>query len=378
MARNDERCTDRRTALEGIAAVGGAGLTGLAGCVSLGGSGGSSGESSNTSGGPGSSSEETTLKLAYSANQRNALHKGAEMLAETVEEKSDGRLKLDLICCQKAGGPPQIMKSTQQGTMDMGFGAVNNLAGLTNAWNFCQLPYLWKDHQSMYDFWNEADVIAEVNAKAKETLDNVLIKSYFGSGGGSFRHLHVSSDSRFEVPSGTNNQKMRVTESPVEKATVGNWGFSPSPIAWSETVSAMKQGIVEGIHIHYWWLFESGMYQSINYTVETFTQDSPSLVYINKNAYNRLPSDLQEILDESIEEVTPKQLELDIEQGKTGKREIEESGVEIYSPTKSELRQWQMAASETYDEMMGTKGIDEKFVKAALDFQNYSPPGVDL
>ncbi|MFC7157193.1 TRAP transporter substrate-binding protein [Halomarina halobia] len=362
----------RREALKRIAGAGSVGLVGFSGCIGTEGDGGTNGSSGGKS--------DATLKFALSGNQQSAHYKGAELLAETVNEKSDGRLQLDVICCQKAGGPPEIAKSVQQGTLDMGLSAVNNLAGLTSAWLFVQLPYLWKDHRNLYSFFNEADVVKQINENAYENLNNIRIKAYWGSNGGSMRHLHLTSNAGLKVPSDASGQKIRVTESPIEKSTVGAWGFSPSPVAWSETVPAMKQGVVDGIHIHYWWLYDSGMYKQIQYTVETATQDSPAVLYVNRGTWDGLSEDLRNVLDESLDEVTPKQIEMDLKQGKTGKQRIKEEhpDIEIYQPSDNEMEEWQRVTSGVYEEWLGKKGVEEEVVKKALEFQDYTPPGVNL
>lgn len=368
----ESRVNSRRDVLKTMGAAGT--LAFLAGCVGDGGDGGS------TDGGE-DEQDTYTLKLAEAANEANAHFKGSERLAELAEEKSDGRLDIDVICCQQAGGPPQITQKVQEGTLDLGLSAVNNLAGLTPAWNFVQLPYLWEDHEGLYGFVNEADIMEQVNEKAYENLDNILINSYWGSGGGSFRHLHFSSDSTPKVPSDAQGEKIRVTESPVERANVGEWGYSPTPVAWSETVPAMKQGTVAGIHIHWWWLWDSGMWEQINYTVKTETQDSPAILHSNRETWNQLPSDLQDVLTEAIEEAGEYQRQQDLDQGSVAEQNIkDEKGddIEIYEPTDDEIEEWRSITGPVYDEWVGKEGVPEDVVKAALDFQDYSVPGVDL
>jgi TRAP-type C4-dicarboxylate transport system substrate-binding protein len=350
-----------------------------------GGDGGGDGGETDTGG---SEEQDTyTLELAEAATQANPPYKGSTMLAAPVEEKSDGRIQMDVICCGKAGGPPQITKSINSGTLDMGISAVNNLAGLTNAWLFVQLPYLWKDHENLYDFWSEAygpggqgEIVSEINDIAKENLPNVEILEYWGSGGGSMRHMHFSNDSTPKVPGDASGEKIRVTESPVEKTTVSEWGFSPTPIAWTETTPAMKQGVIQGIHLHWWWLYNSGMYEQINYTVNTYTQDSPAILQINSDSWSGLPSDMQDVLTESVAEVTPKQIETDIQTGKDAKQmALEENpDIEVYEPTESEKAKWQEVTNPSYDEWIGKEGVKREYIETALNFQDHSVPGIDL
>lgn len=368
----------------------------LAGCTG-GGGGGSGGDGSDESGGSGTASPTTaqqsesqdtyTLNLAESATKESAHYRGTELLAETIQENSDGRIQVDVICCQNAGGPPEITRSVNSGTLDMGVSAVNNLANLTPAWLFVQLPYLWADHENLYGFWSEnygdsgrADVIEQVHERAYQDLQNVEILDYWGSNGGSMRHMHFSDDSTPTVPGDLSGEKIRVTESPIEGSTVSNWNASATPVAWSETTSAMQQGVVSGIHIHYWWLHASGMFEEINYTVETQTQDSPAILHINSDSWAQLPSDLQEVVTSSVAEVTPQQIQMDLEQGAEAKRMIQEerSDIEVYSPTTSELEEWQQITAPVYDEWIGQTGVPQEYVENALEFQSHTVPGVDL
>jgi len=360
----------------------------LAGCAGGGGggSGGDGGEMTTTA----QASQEQdsyTLNLAESATQESAHFRGTELLAETIEENSDGRISVDVVCCQNAGGPPEITSSVNSGTLDMGVSAVNNLANLTDAWLFVQLPYLWSDHENLYGFWSEnygdggrGEIVERVHEAVYEDLPNIEILDYWGSNGGSMRHMHFSDDSTPVVPTDGSGQQIRVTESPIEGSTVGNWNFSSTPVAWSETTSAMQQGVVQGIHIHYWWLYASGMFEEINYTVETQTQDSPAILHINSDSWSQLPSDLQEVVTSSVAEVTPQQIEMDLEQGAEAKRMIQEenSEIEIYSPTEGELEEWQQVTEPTYDEWLGADGVPEEFVTSALEFQDHDVPGVEL
>lgn len=352
----------------------GTAVAGVAGCL-----GGNGGGDSDADGG--SEQESAEITLAYSGQDGSAHDQGAKMLRDAVEERSDGRLEISLACCQQAGGPAQIAESVDGGTLDMGISATNNLAGLTPAWLFTQLPYLWADHSNAFEFFNEAEEMETiVEPLVEETLANIEVMSYWGSNGGSLRHLHFSGDSTPTVPSEVDGEEIRVTESPIEFTTVQEWGFNPQSIAWSETMSAMREGVVEGIHLHYWWLWDDDVYEEINYTVETYTQDSPAALYINDDSWDRLSADLQEILEDAIEEVTPQQIEVDQSQGAEGKRMAQETNEDltIYEPTEEEMAEWMEVTEPVYDEWLGEPGVSEEIVEAALEFQDHSVPGVDL
>ena len=370
---------NRRKVLQTVG--GSASIALLAGCANSGGSG------SGTTAQQNAEQDTYSLTLAESATRESAHYEGTQLLKEAIEERSDGRIEVDVICCQNAGGPPEIASSVNSGSLDMGVAAVNNLANITPAWLFVQLPYLWADHESLYGFWSEnygddsrSDIVEQVNQRAYQDLENIEILDYWGSNGGSMRHMNFSDDSAPTVPSESSEKKIRVTESPIEGSTVDNWDYSATPVAWSETTSAMQQGVVQGLHIHYWWLYASGMFEEINYTVETQTQDSPSILHINSDSWSQLPEDLQSVVTESVAEVTPQQIEADLGKGVEAKQLIQEENpdIEIYSPTDSELSEWQQVAEPTYDEWLGETGVPQEYVENALSYQDHSISGVDF
>lgn len=357
---------NRRETLKGIGGAGVVGIAGLAGCIAR-----------ENDGGGGNS---RTLVLGYSGQEGSPQDEGARMLRDAIQEKSDDDIKVNVNCCQQVGGPVEVLESTQQQTLDMGISAVNNLTEFSRAWLFTQLPYLWEEHENMYNFFNEAKEMEQVNEKAHDDISNIEILGYMGSNGGSLRHLHFTNDSTPKVPSDANGEEIRVTESPIERTTVNEWGFNATQISWEETMSAMREGVVDGIHLHYGWFYDDGVYDIANYSVETFTQDSPCAIYINNDTWESLPDDQTDMIQESLNEVIPEQIEIDLGHGESSKSDSvdENDGLTIHETTDEELKEWMEVTEPVYDEWVGQEGVREDIVKAALDFQDYSPPGVDL
>lgn len=366
MVRGNLARLNRRETLKVVTSAGTVGLTGIAGCLDAGGDGGGN--------------ESSTIILGYSGQEGSPQDEGARLLRDTIQEKSDGDIEVNVNCCQQVGGPVEVLESTQQQTLDMGISAVNNITEFSRAWLFTQLPYLWEEHKNMYNFFNEADVMDDVNEKAHEDISNINILGYMGSNGGSLRHLHFTNDSTPKVPSDAQGEEVRVTESPIERTTVNEWGFNATQISWEETISAMREGVVDGIHLHYGWFYDDGVYELANYSVETFTQDSPCAIYVNSGKWESLPSDHTEVIQESLDEVIPQQIEIDLEHGEKRKEDAlnENSNLTIHETTDDELKEWMEVTEPVYDQWVGEEGVSEEVVKAALDFQDYEVPGVDL
>jgi TRAP-type C4-dicarboxylate transport system substrate-binding protein len=89
---------------------------------------------------------------------------------------------------------------------------------------------------------------------------------------------------------------------------------------------------------------------------------------------------MQDVLTESVAEVTPKQIETDIQTGKDAKQmALEENpDIEVYEPTESEKAQWQEVTNPSYDEWIGKEGVKREYIETALNFQDHSVPGIDL
>ena len=117
-------------------------------------------------------------------------------------------------------------------------------------------------------------------------------------------------------------------------------GANPTPVAWGETPSAIKQGVADALDPSVGALYVFGFKDILSHV--TFTQAVPdSQVYsMNLEWFNSLPSDVQEgILFAG--EITSQQNLAKVPAARSyAMSELAKSGVQFHSLSNSQLNEW--------------------------------------
>ena len=181
---------------------------------------------------------EYTLKLGHLANAEHTWHKGCLKFAEIVEQKTGGRVVVQVFPNEQLGKEMEVIGNIQSGIVDMlitGESMMNwaPLCGLI------AVPYMIRDSAHM-----EKIVEGEVGqAIEKEVIEKVRLRpvSWFERGA-----RNLTSNREIKKPEDLNGLKVRVPNVPLFVATWEALGAKPTPMAFSEVFTSLQQGIIDG------------------------------------------------------------------------------------------------------------------------------------
>jgi len=142
-------------------------------------------------------------------------------------------------------------------------------------------------------------------------------------------------------PSDLSGVKFRVPGSQMLQQYYRMVGANPTPVAWGETPSAIKQGVADALDPSVGALYVFGFSDILSHV--TFTQAVPdSQVYsVNLEWFNSLPGDVQEAM-EFAGEMTAHQNLAKVPSARTyAMAELAKAGVEFHSLTDDQLAEWQ-------------------------------------
>ena len=145
------------------------------------------------------------------------------------------------------------------------------------------------------------------------------------------------------TPADLKGVKFRVPGSKMLQQYYGMVGANPTPVAWGETPSAIKQGVADALDPSVGALFVFGFKDILSHV--TFTQAVPdSQVYsVNLEWFNALPADVQEGI-EFAGEMTAQQNLAKVPAARAhAMYELTKSGVEFHTLTDDQLAEWQDA-----------------------------------
>lgn len=200
-------------------------LAGLTGCT-----GGKTGEQDN--------SQKVILKLGTETALSTPETRGAQKLADLVHEKSKGTLIIEVYENAKLGTMKERDEGMRMGTVDMGTSSVGFLASYVPVLGVFDLPYLYKDKAHELRVF-DSDIGQEIDKKLQ--AQGLRVVCYFDAG---TRQI-TNNRGPIYSPVDLKGLRIRVPQTAASIEGFKTLGAIPTPLAFGEIYSALRQGVVE-------------------------------------------------------------------------------------------------------------------------------------
>ena len=263
----------------------------------------------------------------------------------------------------------------QGGTIQVAQHSLSNFAPFAPVVDLINLPYLCGSNQRFVnlvtsDHW-QSTVNPLVEERGFKPLFYVVIDP---------RVVAVRAGGAGPVmsPSDMAGIKFRVPGSQMLQQYYRMVGANPTPVAWGETPSAIKQGVADALDPSVGALYVFGFKDILSHV--TFTQAVPdSQVYsCNLEWFNGLPADVQEGI-EFASEITFQQNLAKVPAARNyAMAELTKAGVQFHSLSDDQLAEWQEAGGyqrPEWDsfktELAGSMDAFDKMVEAAGTMGRY-------
>lgn len=281
--------------------------------------GGSGGENSGGS----ESEENVTMRLAHSGSDSHQYQIAAEHFKETVEEKTDGSVEIDIHGNATVGSEDEAIEQIQDGTLDMTtVAADSSFANTVPEMNLFGIPYIFEDTEHVYNTL-DGDI-------GQELLDTVDESNMNGLGYWEVGMRNVTNNSvEIESPEDMDGLSIRVQPSQVWEAHMQALGASPTPVDFNELYSALDQGVVDGQENPLPTIDSMNFYEVQDYVSLTEHTYSPAIVLMSTNATENLSEDQLTAVEDAVEETTDYHRDYLAEQEEEILTKLEEEGVTI-------------------------------------------------
>ncbi len=157
-----------------------------------------------------------------------------------VEFRSNGEITVRLFPGNQMGSARDTTEMVQQGTLEMTFPSDGSFAGFYKPIEVWSIPYLFTSAPVAWAVMN-SDFATAMKADI-EAKTGIHVFAFSENGFRSF----TNNVREIKTPADMKGLKIRTMESPVYMKMVEALGASPTPIAGSEAVMAIKQGVVDG------------------------------------------------------------------------------------------------------------------------------------
>lgn len=264
----------------------------------------------------------TEIRLAHVVNEEDSFHIAAMKFKEIVEERTDGEISISIYPNAQLGDERNLLEGMRMGTVDMGVITNGPVANFVEEIAVFELPFLFPSREDAYDILD-----GPIGSELLDNLERVNLKGLAYAERG-FRNL-TNSKRPVHTPEDVSGLKIRVMENPVYIDTFRALGANAVPMAWTEALTAMRQGTIDGQEnpvnvIHAFKLDEQQDYLSM--TRHTY---APAIFVMGQMNWQGLSPEQQEIFVEAAQEASEHARQVNFEMEEEQLQELQERGMQV-------------------------------------------------
>ena len=225
--------------------------------------------------------EPIVLRLAETHPQDYPTTQGNYRFAELVEERTDGRIVVEVYHSAQLGEERAAIEQVQFGAIDLTRVSISPLAAFSPGLDALQMPYLYNSTEHMWRVL-KGPIGDEMLASVEDA--GFVGLAWYESGARSF----YNSVRPIESVADLDGLKIRVQESQLMVGLVEALGAVATPMPFGEVYGALQTGVIDGAENNWPSYYSTSHYEVAQYyTLDRHTQ-VPEILIASKISMDRL------------------------------------------------------------------------------------------
>ena len=289
------------------------------------------------------------IKIAHVALDITPMAKGMEKVKELLEEKSGGRVTVEIYPNSELGGNRELIEQLQMGTLEMAAPSCAFLGGFTTATALFDLPYLFDSEEGAFAVFD-----SEIGQNIFKDLEsaNLVGAEWFGMG-----WRVCTANKEVHVPEDMAGLKIRVMENQMHIDHFNALGCSATPMAFSEVYTSLQQGVIDAEENPYSQIYSQRFYEVQKYIINTNHIFDPVPLIMSKVWWDGLNETDKELIRVCAREAVEWERSIIAETDGALAEELK-SKVTIIDLTDEERAKFRAAAQPVYDKYQDQIGKD--------------------
>jgi tripartite ATP-independent transporter DctP family solute receptor len=295
------------------------------------------------------SAQATKWKMALGDATGSPQHETGKKFKEVVEAKSDGKIEIALFPNGQLGSEQDTVNDAAMGTLDFSVLAINNITPFSPSVGVLSLPYVIQSLE-------EAAKLTQGEV-GKQLIENTVRDAGVRIVAWTYTGFRVLTNSKKPIATleDLKGVVVRVPKNEIMIDTYKSWGINPTPMAWSETFTALQQKVVDGQDNPYATVAAMQFYEVQKYITPIRYLFSIEPLIISEQLFQSQSPEMQKIiLDAGMEATKHSQKFLAESEDAIIKDLVDNKGMIITMPANDE-KEWIEAA---------TKAVWPKFYKS--------------
>ncbi|MGP9818509.1 TRAP transporter substrate-binding protein [Salinarimonas sp. NSM] len=282
--------------------------------------------------------QDYQMTLAHVLSDQSAYQVILTRFGELVEERTDGRIAVEVLCCAQAGNETRAIQAIRTGVLTGGFVGGSSLENVVPAYRVLSLPYVFSGSDEAYEILN--------GETGREMLDLLGDYGMYGLGWGAIFERSVGSRTPVTSVEDLQGLKIRVLPTPGFVEAYKAMGTQPTPMAYGELFMALQNGVVDALEISPDSIVADKFVEVVSHYTLTKAHQSTTVFVLSDAFWSDLPDDLKTTVQEAALEAIAHGVEAHRELNRAGLETVREMGITVTEP---DLAPFAEAARPSWD-----------------------------
>jgi tripartite ATP-independent transporter DctP family solute receptor len=296
---------------------------------------------------------EFVMKVAIGAPVEEPGSQALLQFTELVNERSKGRLNAKLYADNALGENRDVTEGLQFGTIEVQMASNSTLSIFVPSLYIFELPFLFENNEHMFAVLDSEigrSFIPDLEARGFHLL------GYFTFG---IRHI-MTTKKAINSLDDLKGMKIRTMECPLHLDVFRAFGASPLPMTYNDLFLALQTGMIDGAEAANSNYYSKRLFEAAPYWAQVGWLRLVAPVIMSKKFYDKLPTDLQRIVDRTLQELVDYERDLYTRVSEQKFEQLKAAGVKITYPDIAPFKEASKLVYEKWaDRVGGLKKINE-------------------
>jgi tripartite ATP-independent transporter DctP family solute receptor len=285
------------------------------------------------------SAEEIELKFGHVGAPGSLFAASVDEFAARANEKLAGKAKVITFGSSQLGKDKELLQKLKLGTVNFALPSTV-MSTVADEFGLFEMPYLVKSRDHMGRI--EDEIFWETIAPAAEDKGYKILAVWENG----FRHI-TNNERPINTPADLEGIKLRTPKGEWRVKMFKSYGANPTPMSFSDVFTALQTGVIDGQENPFAQIYSAKFQEVQKYLSLSGHVYTPAYVVVGKDAWEQLPEDVRQILQETAKEnqafvyETAANMETDLLQ------KLTDGGMEVNEPDKDAFV---AASSAIYEE----------------------------
>src|SRR5690625_293307 len=310
----------------------------------------------------GSSGEEMTLKFAHEEGQGDVQDLYANKFKEVIEEKTDGRISVDVYTAGTLGTNMDVLQSLQTGAIEIAITSPGFSGDVIPESNIMSVAFLFSDNM-------------EVNKKVldeSEALYGPLAEQYEDKGLKPFKFwlegfMWWTANDPITTPEEMSGQKLRTMPSNLIIKAYEHMGANPTPTDSGEIYTMLQTKGIDAQENPLFYIVNSNFLEVQDYLMDSRHHIYTTVTAANLDFFESISEEDQEIITEVVEEVNEWSFDMQDEESQKALDAAQEEDIEIIVLTSEQREAFRELSLPVRDDYAAESDIAKEIIETIAE-----------